>query len=161
MKNRFNLVELAHNQKTERYKAMLILGNIYSLSPGIGSAIADALKANCISIVDEFVRNKSLGENVDTFGAEDLKQLLREMVRPSEEVVVVEGIDMLWSIWSTFERNRFLRMLEMDTISPYKETVFLFLCLKDDQLIKCDWLNDALRTPRVLDINDIVMGGHR
>ncbi|WP_313638278.1 hypothetical protein [Paenibacillus sp.] len=159
MTSSINLHNLVNVQKTERYKAILVIGNIHSLSPNIGSVIANSLNARYISTVDEFVQTDLRSACIDTFDPDDLKKMLRDIVTSNEEVVVVEGIDMLWSVWSSSMRNRFLKMLEMDTISPYKHTVFIFLCLKDDQLMKCDWKNDANHSPRVVDINDILLGG--
>lgn len=159
MTNSINLTNLVNVQKTERYKALLVIGNIHSLSPNIGSVIANSLNARYISTVDEFVQTDSRSAYIDTFDPDDLKKMLRDIVTSTEEVVVVEGLDMLWSVWSPSTRNRFLKMLEMDTISPYKHIVFIFLCLKDDQLMKCDWKNDANHSSRVIDINDILLGG--
>ncbi|OME80091.1 hypothetical protein BK120_19820 [Paenibacillus sp. FSL A5-0031] len=159
MTNSIHLNDLVEVQKTERYKAIIILGNIHSLSPNVGSDIASALEAKYISIVDEFVQNQLRNTCIDTFDPDDLKNTLRELVTPTEEVVVLEGIDMLWTVWSTSMRNRFLKMIEMNTISPYRDTVFIFLILKDDQLMKCDWKNDAHHSPRVMDINEILLGG--
>lgn len=161
MNNQFTLRTLTQAQKMERYKALLIIGNIHALTPSVGRAIASALEAVHISIVDEFIMNPSHCTNIDTFDTDDMKKLLRNKTSPSDEIVLVEDIGMLFSVWSAYERTKFLRMVEMDTISPYKNIVYIFLCLKDEQLKKCGWVNDVHHWPRVLDVNDIVLGGYQ
>src|SRR5690606_594513 len=109
----------------------------------------------------EFSGNKFFSERIDTFDSEELKTLLRNKVESSDDAVIVDGIDMLWTTWSSFEKNRFLRMVEMNTIAPNKSTVLIFVFLKDKQLQGCKWVNDALHLPRVLDVNEIMLGGER
>lgn len=156
MNRQIDISRLVELQKAERYKALIILGNLYNLNLNIGKKLSDILQGSYINLIDEFIRENSLNSQIDVFDCNDLKDYLKKI--SSSDVIVVDGIDMLWCVWSQYEKERFLKMVEKNTISPLSDVVFIFLCIKNDVLSSCNWHN-TFNLPRVVDLDDIRIGG--
>lgn len=159
MDKKNNAIKLVNAQRSERYKALIFLGNLFNMTPENGKSIADILNAQYINIISEFSDNKSYAIKIDVFDADDLKKLLQLKTSRSEPIVVVDGIDMLWTIWSRYEKDKFMRMVEKNTISPYSNVVYIFLCIMDENLKEIQWLNDAHHSPRIVNVSELTMGG--
>jgi hypothetical protein len=158
-RNKIVLEDFFDLQVNERYKACIIEGNLYNLNKDICNKIANALNAPLIDLIKVFINNEEISKKIDLFDVEELKLLLKDYGN-KHEIILVYGLDMAWNIWSSYEKKRFIKMVEMDTVSPFRNVLYIFFMRKDHTL-KTTTLKNTLNYSRIIDINEVVIGGAR
>lgn len=155
--SKINLGDFFELQLNERYKACIIKGNLYNLNEDICNKISNYFDAPVIDLIDLFISNEEMTKQIDVFDVNELKILLGNYGNKND-VILVYGLDMLWNIWPFYEKNRFLKMIEMDTMSPFRNVMYVFF-MKKDHVLSTSSIKNTYNNSRIIDITEVVIGG--
>lgn len=159
MKNKIDLVDFVEEQINERYKAFIIIVNILTFTKELIDKIVSNANGSHIDLIEMFNNNSELANRIDVFNSDDLKELLKNLEYDSE-IIFVSGIDLLWNVWNDFEKNRFLKMIEKNTISsPISNKVYCFFMYKDPITSQLNLYNTYGRS-RAIPIDQFVLRGN-
>ncbi|MFC0525912.1 hypothetical protein ACFFGV_20250 [Pontibacillus salicampi] len=158
MHNRIDLGKFIEDQSNERYKSFIVLANILTFTEDIKEKIIDSVEGNHLDLIQIFKSNRELSKNIDVFDVDNLKSLLNQSDNNSE-IIFVTGLDMIWNIWTDFEKNRFVKMIEKDTISsPFSNKLYCFFMIKDQYISQIELLNTYGKS-RVVPIDKFIIRG--
>jgi replication-associated recombination protein RarA len=82
-----DLVQLMCFQTKEQYRAVLVLGSPNSGKTKFAKLLAEKSKAKYIDLLDVFLNNKNMSDNIDTFGVSSLKKYLLNL--PADEAIIL------------------------------------------------------------------------
>ena len=145
----------------ERYRAVIM-----HTAPEKGSAVTKFAQKVCaqaggkyIDLLDLFIQNRELSEQIDIFSPEKLRALLIEHGR-STNLLFFDRADFLLDTWGNKERRDFIQLIK-DQWDSYKDGMKakLIICLQTSREIESLKIIDSQGKPRVLqlsDFNDIV-----
>ena len=94
-----DLVQLIEFQTREQYRTVLVLGPADSGKTKFAKILANRLKAKYLDLLDTFLCDKYLSDNIDVFTVSKLKKYLLN-ISANEVVIIVDNIDFLLNTWS-------------------------------------------------------------
>jgi hypothetical protein len=103
-------------QTTERYRAMLVIGEAASGKSKYARKLAERAGAGYVDLLGHFSGNPDLQENIDTFGVDQLMPLLKGLA-DGKPILIVDNSDFLLNAWSDNQRREFgQRLGKLDNV---------------------------------------------
>lgn len=152
-----NISEIIKSQKRQRYKSIIITRNIEY----IGKEIIEKLFNNInedyeyIDIIKEFSENKDLRSRINSFDINELQNYLKE-IKSDKEIIIIDNLEMIFSMYEDFEIEKFLEMFKLDKIKKYGTDYIYIFMLPNLQILKnYDIRNQDDGLKRIISILDI------
>jgi len=147
-----DLVTLLDYQSKEQYRTILILGLPNSGKTKFAKLLTQKTKAKYIDLLDVFLNNKNMSENIDTFDVSSFKKYLLSLPA-SEDVIIVDNIDFLLNTWSDRQKGEFLNLVEKLRSIESGKTFCIFA--QDSKSLVSKQIYNSQNTSRVLTMNHI------
>lgn len=100
------------HQFYERYRAFIICGSGMTGKTKLVRKLADKYHGKYIDIAQEISRNINLKEHIDAVRPEQIYSLIVNQNR-TEQFIIADHIDMIFSLWTHTQKKEFLRRLDM------------------------------------------------
>jgi adenosyl cobinamide kinase/adenosyl cobinamide phosphate guanylyltransferase len=147
-----DLVQLMCFQTKEQYRAVLVLGSPNSGKTKFAKLLAEKSKAKYIDLLDVFLNNKNMSDNIDTFGVSSLKKYLLNL--PADEaIIIVDNVDFLLNTWSDREKGEFLNIVEKLRSNETKKTFCFFAQIS--RTLSSKQIYNSQNNSRILTMNHI------
>jgi len=107
-----------------------------------------------LDLLEYFIQNHSLSENIDTFGLEKLTELLKEQSK-GQSLLLVDRADFLLDTWLRAERQDFFRFIKSQW-DGYRDSMkaILIFSLQTSNDIERQMINDEQFQSHVFKLSD-------
>lgn len=147
-----DLVQLIDFQTREQYRTILVLGPAGSGRTKFIQLLANRTKAKYVDLLDDFLNDKRLSENIDTFDVSHLKKYLLNLPI-KEAVIIVDNVDLLLNTWTDKEIGEFLNLVEKLRSNETEKTFCFFA--QDSEILSSKQICNSQNNSRILTMDNI------
>lgn len=152
-----DLKALIEHQKSERFRAILVLFEPNQKAPQKARKLSEKVKGQYFDLLNYFKGKPDLCEKIDRFGIDELEGLL---VNHNFEkgTVIVDRIDFLLDTWPSKEREAFVNLLLAKRLDSFERDVnlFVFFAVNEVYLRQSKLVNEKNES-RILELSEVLI----
>ena len=120
---------------TEKFRSIIIHHTGSKVLNQFAQQAANRFDGIYFDVLDHFKNDQELAKQIDTFGVEELKLLLKEKSK-GQYLLIVDRIDFLLDTWQKKEKEAFYRLIKNQWNSFIKgmEAIVVFCIINNDDL---------------------------